>query len=231
MSLSKTTTSPKVLVGLVTRKLEDIEAKDRDVDLKTLEQKIISRSLSKAQAKAKEVLAKALQEAEEIKKQAYAQGYAQGQEEAKQSLEHVKRDLSKQVQTFLQALSAEKQNILESYKQDLVALLVKSVEKVVGYQLEKNSHQLIQALLEEAIFLLEEKEGELVIKVNPQDETNLNQILANLKDSFLEKCKIKPDPKVPPLEVQVQAGNSLVKNNLEDRLKKVEQLLRQVSLD
>ncbi|MDQ7031531.1 MAG: FliH/SctL family protein [Desulfonauticus sp.] len=237
MSLSNSERIPRtkarVIIGLQARELEELEGYSNNLmSPEEIEKKILERATQKAEQKAKEILTKAIKEAEDIRNKAFQEGYAKGQAEAQKQVIALKKDLENKWITFFRNLEQEKKTILANYKQDLVLLVRKCVEKIVNFTLDKEYEKIIERLFTEALEFMQSKQ-ELKIKVNPQDKELILEILNKTKEHYpeLNMAQVKEEAQVEPGGVVVENGTGLVENQVQVRLKEIDKLLAQLSLE
>jgi len=221
----------RVIVGLDTKSVEEVEYKPTYIPPEEIEKRVLDGAKLKAQKKAKEILNEALKEAKKIREEAFEQGYIEGQRQAEAELLKLKQDLSKKWLDFFNSLEQQKEKIYAEYKQDLVLILRKSVEKIVGFLLEEEKSKIIEKLLEEAVSYIQNKK-EVVVKINPQNKDLVLEILESLKKEYpnLNICQIKEDPSLEECDVVVENGNGLVENKLSSRIRQIEDILNKIEL-
>ncbi|MBT8764284.1 hypothetical protein KFV02_10100 [Desulfohalobiaceae bacterium Ax17] len=226
--------SGKVIVGLQTRFLAELEARatDRSYLTPETEDKFWERVKARAQEKAREIIARAMQEAQGIREQAREEGLKQGQAQAAREIEKVKQKLTDDFARVISQIEQEKCNIWQRFRQDLVLLTRAAVEKVLGLELEKNKEKVLENLLDQALELIESKE-ELVIRVNPDDTELLQGIMDKLraKHPQLSLWQVKPDPQITQGGLVLENGKGMVDNTIEGRYAAVKKILDELSLD
>lgn len=221
----------RVIVGLETKSVAEVEYKPTYIPPEEVEKKVLEGAKLKAQKKAKEILNEALIEAKKIKEEAFKQGYLEGQKKAEAELLKLKQDLSKKWIDFFNSLEEQKQKIYAEYKEDLLLIVRKSVEKIVGFILEEEKTKVIEKLLREAVDYIQNKK-EVVVKINPQNKDLISEILESLKQEYpnLNVCQLKEDESLEECAVIVENGNGLVENKISSRLKQIEDILSKIEL-
>jgi len=232
MSLSKKELSfGKVIVGLETKSVEEVEYKPTYIPPEEVERRVLAGAKKKAKEKAKEILNQALREAKAIKEKAFQEGYLEGQKQARAELDKLKQDLAQKWITFFDSLEQEKQKIYAEYKEDLLLLLRKAVQKITYVVLSEEKNKILESFLKEAVDYIQNKK-EVVVKINPQNKELVLEILESIKKEYpsLNVCQVKEDASLEDCAVIVENGNGLVENRLSSRLKQIEEILAKIEL-
>jgi flagellar assembly protein FliH len=191
----------------------------------------LARVRQKAVQMAAGIIAEANAEAERIKEAARREGYAAGHEEARLELEEFRTNMSDSVQTVLGAIEGQCSHIFEQWREDLVALTRLAVERVTDIEIAENRRAMLEALLVDATGLLERRR-ELVIRVNPEDEPVVNDIVEMTRERFADvrSWRVKADPDLSPGGMVIESESSLAEGRVESRRAAVDEILRQMTL-
>jgi flagellar assembly protein FliH len=191
----------------------------------------LERVRQKAGQMAEGLLSEANVEAERIRENARRDGYAAGIEEARQELEEFRTGLSESVHAVLGAIEGQCSHIFAQWRDDLTALARLAVERVTGLEMTERRREMLEALLVEATELLE-KRRELVIRVNPEDEPVIADIVEMTKERFVDvrSWRVKADPDLAAGGLTVESESSLAEGRVESRRAAVDEVLSRLIL-
>lgn len=197
----------------------------------TLESDFFERIKAKAAEKAKEIVVNAQHEAKNIRDGAHHQGYEEGLKQANQELETMRQHMAEALAQALASIQEGAEQIWENNRQDLVMLTRLAVEKITRIVLDKEREQVMAGLLDQALDALDSHKV-LYIKINPDDEALVSELLARAKDSHptLEKWRLKPDPGMHQGGLVVESDYGMADNSLENRYAIVSGILDQLTL-
>lgn len=195
------------------------------------EAEYLQRVKGKAEQMAAGLIAAARGEADQIRDEARKEGYEAGLRDAQEELENFRAGMTETVQSVLGAIEGQCSHIFEQWREDLVAVTRLAVERVTGLELSERRQESLEALLVEAVGLLE-KRRELVIRVNPEDEPLVADIVEQTKERFADvrSWRTKADPEISPGGIVVESESSLAEGRLESRIAAVDEVLRRLSL-
>ncbi|MFP4168269.1 MAG: FliH/SctL family protein [Desulfonatronovibrionaceae bacterium] len=233
MSLSSSGPGGRVIIGLQSRDLQDMEHSEDSHWLDERSQsEFIQRVKEKARDAAREVIASAMKEREEIKARAYEEGLAAGREEARAEREKESKELADKIGRALADISGEQQRICAAYRQDLVLLLRAAVDKVLGWQMEEAREKILFALFDEAVSLLESGR-EITVRVCEEDKEIVAKGVERLRESrpSLGSVQVVASQELKKGGVVVEDESGMVDNSLDARLEAVRAVLDQVSLE
>lgn len=180
---------------------------------------------------ATKLLADARREAEDIKKTAKEEGYAAGIEEAQAELEHFRSGMGEAVSSVLSTIEGQCSGIFDQWRDDIVSIARLAVQKITALELSERKSEMLEALLGESVGLLE-KRKELVIRVNPEDEPMLADIVGLARERFpdVNTWRVRADASITPGGMVVESESSLAEGRLESRIAAVEEVLEKLSL-
>lgn len=195
------------------------------------EARYLERVREKAANMAREVLEKAQAEAESIRNQAYEQGYADGLAQAQAELEEFRATMGDSAAAVLQAIEAQSPPVLAQWKDDLVALLRLAVERMAAVVLSEERAAVLESLYLDAFKHLE-SHRKLTIRVNPEDEAAVADIIQSAKERTpgLEQWTVKADPSLEAGGLRIESANSLADNSLTARRAAVEHVLADLQI-
>jgi len=196
-----------------------------------LEAEFYERIKVKAAAKARDILAQAMAEAADIREQARLEGQAQAEQEAVDQLEAARKDMGNALARALDAVGHGKKEIWRAHRAELAELIRLAVEKVVGVQFADEKRKILSKLLDQAAKHLDQTQP-LILRLNPEDEPVMREILSQELDKFpsLAQWSITPDPSLEPGGLIVESDQGMIDNSIEARLAGVMDILEQLSL-
>ncbi|MDL2316016.1 hypothetical protein LJC59_02925 [Desulfovibrio sp. OttesenSCG-928-A18] len=191
----------------------------------------LDRVRQKAGRMAEDILAQAGKEAEAIRERAREQGYNAGIEDAGQEIDQFRAGMAEAVSAVLGAIEGQCSNIFRQWREDLLAVARLSVERVTGLELSERRGEMLRVLLSEAVSMLE-KRRELVIRVNPEDEPMLEDIIGLTRERFPDvgMWRVRGDASISPGGMVVESESSLAEGRLESRIVAVQAVLESLSL-
>ena len=191
----------------------------------------LARVKEKAESLAKDILNRANAEAGSIREQAREQGYTKGLQEAEAELESFRSGMADSVAGVLSAIEGQCSAIFAGWRNDLTALVRVAVEKAISRELSEGRAQTLEALLPEAVGQLE-KRRELVIRVHPEDEPVIADIINVTKERYpdVASWRVRGDAAITPGGLVVESESSLADGRVESRLALVEEVLQRLSL-
>ena len=191
----------------------------------------LERVRQKAGQMAAGILSEANAEAERIREKAGRDGYAAGLEQARRELEEFRTGLSESVHAVLSAIEGQCSQIFDQWRGDLTALARLAVERVTDLEMTERRREMLEALLVEATGLLE-KRRDLVIRVSPEDETVIADIVEMTRERFADvrSWRVKADPDLAAGGLTVESESSLAEGRAESRRAAVDEVLRRLTL-
>lgn len=185
----------------------------------------------KAGQMAQGLLAEARVEADRLREEARTQGYAAGLEQAGRELDEFRAGMADSVQAVLSSIEGQCSHIFRQWREELLAVARLAVERVTGLELDERRREMLEALLVEAVALLE-KRRELVIRVHPEDEAALDDIVNQTKERYadVQSWRVKADPSLTPGGMVVESESSLAEGRVESRLAAVNAVLDDLTL-
>ena len=190
----------------------------------------LKRVRERATLLAKDILIQALAEADTIKQKAVEQGLAEGRTQARPEME---AKLAEQEEALAKALEAVRQGsaaIWDKHRQDIVTLTRLSVEKILRIEISKAREEILAGLLDQALEVIDSQRN-LVIRVHPDDEKLLGELLtrAKAKHPALDQWRIKTDPSLTMGGLVLESDHGMVDNSLDKRWQSIEPILGQMA--
>lgn len=191
----------------------------------------LDRVRKKAEAHAASLVAGARAEAEALLAGARSQGYEEGLAQARQELDEFRKGMDESVHAVLSAIEGQCSVIFDQWRGELADLLRAAVQKISAIEIEERRAASLEALLAEAVDLLE-KRRELVIRVNPEDEAALSDIVLGVQERFpdVKSWRVRADASISPGGLVLESESSLVEGLVESRLAVVDEALSRLSL-
>lgn len=185
----------------------------------------------KAGQMAEGMLAEAKAQAEQIRADAEQQGYEKGLEAAQEELNAFRNAMADSVSAVLHTLQEQGPRIFEQWREDVVGVVRVAVQRITAKEISEHRKEVLEGLLVEAVGLLE-KRRELVIRVNPDDEPVINDIISLTRDRFddVRSWRVKPDLAITPGGMVVESESSLAEGRLEARIAAVDEVLERLTL-
>lgn len=238
MSLSNTAgklTTGRVIIGLQTRGLDEINAEARDavrIATPENEEKFMERVRARAKQKATEIINQALAEARDIKSHAFEEGHRSGLSKAEEEIAAQKDELSASLAKIFDTLKQEKRKIWTEHRQDIAMVLKASLDKILAIELEANKIDVMSNLLEQALEQAECSKS-LTLTVSAKDEKIMRELLekARQKRPEMASCRLKASKKVSKGGLILENGNGMVDNTIESRYKQIKEIVDQLSLE
>ncbi len=212
-------------------------ARQRPLWDETTEQEYMERVRAKAEAMARDVLtkandtlAKARSDADAMRAAAHEEGrnagYAEGMEQAHQELEEFRAGMGESVSAVLSAIQGQCSSIFAAWRSDLVELMRAAVERSVGVVVDAERAAMLETLFVKSVQALESRRT-LTVRVNPEDEPAVSDIIAATKDRFpgLEAWSVRGDAAIGPGGMVVESRDGMVDNTIETRHRIIEEVL------
>ncbi len=173
----------------------------------------------------------ARREASDIRKQARQDGYNEGMAQAEQEIEAFQTAVSGSVSAVLATIEGQCSSIFADWRDELVTLLRIAAEKAVGMPLVDDKAKLLAEVYVQSVAALENRRN-LVIRVNPEDEPAIADIVAMTQARFpdLKAWSVKDDPAITPGGLVVESDDSLADNRVEKRAALVNEILKNLTL-
>lgn len=191
----------------------------------------LERVKEKAGQMAASLIAEARTEAERLRETARREGYEAGLEQAAQEQEAFRADMSETVQAVLGAIEGQCSHIFSQWREDLTAVARLAVSRITGLELVERRSEMLAALLTQAVDLLE-KRRELVIRVHPEDEPIISDIVETTKERYADvrSWRVRADPELTAGGLVVESESSLAEGRVESRLAAVDAIMSQLTL-
>ncbi|MCC8194938.1 MAG: flagellar assembly protein FliH, partial [Deltaproteobacteria bacterium] len=191
----------------------------------------LERVKQKAAEMAARLVEDAKREADDIRETARREGYNAGMAQAEREIEEFQSTVSESVSGVLSAIEGQCSAIFAGWRDDLVTLLRLAAEKSVGMPLVDDRARLLEEVYTQSVAALENRRN-LVIRVNPEDEPAIADIVAMTQARFadLKAWSVKGDPGIQPGGLIVESDDSLADNRVEKRAALVNEMLKSLSL-
>ncbi|MDL2210694.1 flagellar assembly protein FliH [Desulfovibrio sp. OttesenSCG-928-O18] len=220
-----------VYMGGVTMSLASVEGEKDPNWTEADEAAYLDRVKQKATEMAASIVDTAKREADAIREAAHTEGYNQGMAQAEQEIEEFQAAIGESVSAVLGAIEGQCSAIFANWREDLVTLLRIAAEKSVGMPLVDDKARLLEEVYTQSVAALENRRS-LVVRVNPEDEPAIGDIVAMTQARFpdLKAWSVKGDPSIAPGGLVVESDDSLADNRVEKRAALVNEILRNVTL-
>ena len=195
------------------------------------EEAYLARVKEKAAQMASSILEEAKTQAESIRQGAREEGYNQGIADAQAELDAFQSGMADSVNAVLSAIEGQCSQIFSQWRDDLTAVARLAVEKVTAVEISERGAAVLEALLDEAVALLETRRS-IVIRVNPEDEPVIADIVNAAKNKFpdIQSWRVKADAGISPGGLVLESESSLAEGRVESRKAAVEEVLRHLTL-
>ena len=226
------TKSGKIVSSSSSDGLDEADLYQSDSSLqwdKETEETYLERVRERASESAKEIILQARTEAEEIKQNAYQEGLAAGQKEIEEQSARVKQDFQDKFNSFLDQLQKEKEKHWNAHKAEIVQLINLAVEKIVKKEIQENRLEIISALLEESLQLLDNRRG-VSVYVNNEDLDLLQEAIEQARNKFanLENWQVEESSNIAPGGILLENSESKVENSVTQRWESVLDILNRI---
>ncbi|MBG3876150.1 flagellar assembly protein FliH, partial [Desulfovibrio oxamicus] len=174
-------------------------------------------------------------EAEVLRAAAHEQGrndgYAEGMAQARHELDEFRAAMGESVSAVLAAIQGQCSSIFAAWRGDLVDLMRTAVERSVGLVVDAERAAVLETLFVKSVQALESRRT-LTIRVNPEDEPAVADIIAATKDRFpgLEAWSVRGDAGIGPGGMVVESRDGMVDNTMETRRRIIEDVLAGLTL-
>ena len=191
----------------------------------------LERVKERASAVAASILEEARSEAARLQKAAQEEGYNAGIAAADAELNEFRSGMAESVAAVLGAIEGQCSQIFSMWREDIIDIARLAVEKVTAVELAGDRKQMLENLLLQAVALLEERR-ELVIRVHPEDEPMLTDIVGLTQGKFpdVHVWRIKADATINPGGMVLESASSLAESRVESRRLAVEEILSHLIL-
>ena len=191
----------------------------------------MERVRAKAEQMAVGLITEAKAQAERIREQALREGYEAGLAEAQGELDNFRQAMADSVSAVLSAIEGQCSHIFAQWREDIVGVARLAVERITAVELSEKRREVLEGVLLEAVSLLE-KRRELVIRVNPEDEPVIEDIIRITRERFddVQSWRVKADASIAPGGMVVESESSLAEGRVESRIAAVDQILSRLTL-
>lgn len=113
--------------------------------------------------------------AEEIKIAAHDEGFQRGMDRAGEELKEFRNELGQSLAALLGAVERQCSRVVETWREELVALTQVAVQAGTGFVLKKEHDEILRNLVFQALDLLENR-SVITVRVNPEDEAQVSDL-------------------------------------------------------
>lgn len=232
MSSSKS----RIFIGKTGVVLDEVEFSQshKKLDLwdEDTEKRFLQKVKAKATKQAKEIIRQAQEEAEDLKKIAYEKGYKEGLLKGEQEVFNLKQEMEERLLSILKKIEVEKQKIYDKYKQEILELIVLSVDKIVGHVFLKNKKETLSSLFQECLEEIDTS-NKVEIKVHKEDAPILQELLQGIKEKYpgIKSWDLRVSGSLKQGQLVLDTGINKIETDLDDRKQKVFKILENISLE
>lgn len=185
--------------------------------------KLAQRELDNAEAQNRE--------AEAIRQAAHAEGYQAGMDNAGKELQEFRLELGQALGSLMHALEWQQQEILRTWREDLVTLVQCAAQAGAGYVLKKEHETILKGLVFQALDLLESRRA-ISIRVNPADEAQVAELFRAARDRYPELGQwiVTGDEKIEKGGLIAESGSGSVDLKRENFRQMVDGILTHLGL-
>lgn len=220
-----------VYMGTTTVSLDSVEGDKNQNWTDEDEARYLERVRVKATEMAAKIVEDAKAEADSIRQAAHEEGYSSGMAQAEQEIQEFQTAIGGSVSAVLSSIEAQCGSIYAQWRDELVTLLRVAAEKAIGMHLADDKAKLLEEVYTQAVAALENRRN-LVIRVNPEDEPAIGDIVVMTQGRFpdLKAWSVKADAAISPGGLVVESEDSLADNRVEKRAELVNEVLKNLSL-
>lgn len=195
------------------------------------EAEYLKRVRARAEEMAAGMLESARAEAENIRTKAYEEGYNKGLEDSQRELDEFRAGMADSVSAVLSTIEGQCSAIFDQWRDDLVGVTQLAVERATGVVLNEDRKKALEAVLGQTVGILEDRR-ELSIRVNPEDEPVIADIMGLTQNKFpdIKVWRVKPDPTITPGGMMVESSSSLADGRVESRKAAIDQVISRLTL-
>lgn len=225
----------RIIIGNTGLVIDEVEfaKKHKELDLwdENTEKLFIEKIKQKASVQASKIIKDAQEKAISIKKQAYNEGYQEGLKKAQQEIDDLKAQMKDRFLDLINSMDKEKQKIIKSYKDDILELILISVEKITGLAYTKERKKILNELLNSC--LKEIKEARSVkVYVSEEDLPLVEELIEPFKEKYIDikNWHIMKKDNIKAGEVVLDTGVVKVTDSFNKRYEMVKKILEDVEL-
>ncbi len=162
---------------------------------------------------------------------AHEQGFDAGIEASKEELQAFRAAMGDSIAAVLSGVNGQCMSIFDGWRQELAETVKACVEKATGYVLNADRRNILNALLVESVTYLDQKRS-LTIRVNPQDEEAVSDIISAGRERFagVENWNVRVDERVEPGGFALESEYGAVDNRMEVRRAAVENIINNLTI-
>ncbi len=234
----------RIIVGNTGFVIDEVEfaKKHKELDLwdEETEKRFLNKIKQKASVEASNIIKNAYEKAKLIKQQAqkqgynegYQRGYEEGLKKAQQEVDDLKCQMKDKFGTLIDSIEEKKQNIIKTFIDDILELILVSVEKITGFAYIKQRKKILDELLNSC--LKEIKEARSVkIYVSEEDFPLVQELIEHVKEKYIDikNWHIMKKDNIKAGEVVVDTGVVKVTESFNKRYEMVKKILEDVEIN
>ncbi|MBU1004068.1 MAG: flagellar assembly protein FliH [Proteobacteria bacterium] len=181
---------------------------------------------------AKQIITQAMAQATDLREQGKAEGLQDATNQAQEYLDSLAEQHAQTLATALAAMEQGGKQLWNEHRQDIVTLVHMVVRKTIKVEMDARREEILGSVMDQALDAIDSYR-ELCLKVNPQDEELVGQLMERAKAMHpgLDRWCVRPDDKIQPGGMILESAQGMVDNSMEARWRAVEQVLEQLSLE
>lgn len=125
------------------------------------------------------------EQAQAVLDAAHGEGFQAGMDQAGQELKEFRTEMGQALGSVLYALDAQRRNICDAWREELALLTQEAVTAGTGWVLEEEHKRILQALVFEALNLLEDR-ASITVRVHPDDEGTVGDMFMAARERVPE---------------------------------------------
>lgn len=178
--------------------------------------------INKAKEEKDDIISEAYTEANKILESAREKGYNEGLKTGEEKGFKEVESLIEEAKTIKQDILIEKRSTIQSLENEIINLIITSIDKILDYELEKD-HSLLLNLVEKGIEKCTYTES-LIIRVSPNDyevvDSSKNRIY--LMTEGISSIEIKKDPGLEAGSIIIETESGTVNASLKTQIAQIE---------
>lgn len=225
----------RIIIGNTGLVIDEVEfaKKHKELDLwdENTEKLFIEKIKQKASVQASKIIKDAQEKAISIKKQAYNEGYQEGLKKAQQEIDDLKAQMKDRFLDLINSMDKEKQKIIKSYKDDILELILTSVEKITGLAYTKERKKILNELLNSCLKEIKEARN-VKVYVSEEDLPLVEELIEPFKEKYIDikNWHIMKKDNIKAGEVVLDTGVVKVTDSFNKRYEMVKKILEDVEL-
>ncbi|MBM7613656.1 FliH/SctL family protein [Alkaliphilus hydrothermalis] len=218
--------------------LREGEDEEPPVDLEELNQQaemIISQAeeisqqmIADAQKDSQSIIQEAYIDSQSIFDKAKADGYEEGMIQGKNDGYQAMEEIIQEAAEIKQQSFLERQQMAKAFEGEVIQLVIETVKKVIGHEINEN-HELLLNLVMEGLQKLTFAES-LIIRVSEEDYdlVNSSKHRIYMMTEGVEKMEIKCEPSLSPGSVLIDTLSGTIDSSIDTQIKTIEKLFNEL---